>query len=164
MSAFRGFLLCLTATSLVGCSGGTEDRQPTHYVTGVVKMAGGPITGATVMFTPTTGQRVATGVTDDNGKYELTTYETGDGAMPGVYKVLVIRTTKAKETIGGELDHKAFGSGKDDPTDSAHDAQNAASKELTSSLPEKYATAESTDLTTTVEANSENVINLTLEP
>lgn len=160
MSVFRGILLGLVAVCFLGC-GGDDGRKSTYGVTGVVKMAGAPIPGATVMFAPTEGQPVASGITDDNGKYQLTTYETGDGAVAGAYNVLVIRAAE-KKAEDKELDHDAF-SGDGDPTSSAHDAEDK-SDEASSSLPRKYADAETTDLLATVEAKSENVIDLTLEP
>jgi hypothetical protein len=164
MSFFRGcFLAAVIAVLFAGCSGGGAEQKPTHRVVGTVAMAGGPVAGATVMFAPTEGQPVATGITDTSGKYELTTYEGGDGAVKGTFKVLVMRSAKAKKD-DGELDHDAFASGESDPTSAAHDGEEESAAGSDSSLPAKYADSESTDLLATVEDKSENVIDLTLEP
>ena len=155
--------------AIVGCSGdGTAGRKPTHAVQGTVTLAGAPVAGATVMFTPAgSDQRVATGKTDDDGKYTLTTYDTGDGAIVGEYRVLVIRSEKKEDTGAKVTDHDAFQKARskgDDPTSTAaHDAAEKASGSG-SNLPGKYADVESTDLTGTVEAGKENVIDLKLEP
>ena len=41
------------------------------------------------MFTPAEG-RLATGVTDSLGKFTLSTFSPGDGAMPGDHKVTIV--------------------------------------------------------------------------
>lgn len=150
----------MLVVSLAGCSGEGEGRKPTHRVIGTVEMAGGPVAGATVMFAPTNGQPVASGLTDGAGKYELTTYEYGDGAVVGEYNVLVIRSSKKKDGPT-ELSHDAFEKGED-PTTSGHAGEEDVDDD--NSLPKKYSDSETTDLVATVEEKSENVIDLTLEP
>ena len=154
--------------AIVGCSGdGTAGRKPTHAVQGTVTLAGAPVANATVMFTPAgSDQRVATGQTDDNGKYTLTTYDTGDGAIVGEYRVLVIRSAKKADTGKAVTDHDAFqkarASGSDPTATGSHDAAESSAGSV-SSLPGKYADVDSTDLTGIVEAGKENVIDLKLE-
>ena len=55
-------------------------------VTGVVKYRGKPITGAQVAFH---GTYTATAITDEKGKFSLTTFEPHDGALPGEYVVVL---------------------------------------------------------------------------
>jgi len=68
-----------------GCGGG---KVP---VTGTVQLDGKPIEGAVVTFHPADqgkGQ-TATGTTDKDGVFHLSTTKPSDGALPGEYKVTV---------------------------------------------------------------------------
>ena len=57
---------------------------------GVVTVDGKPLANASVMFTcQEIGGKDATGFTDANGVFELTTARLKDGALPGLYKVTV---------------------------------------------------------------------------
>lgn len=86
---------------LAGC-GGSDDAKDydTNMVEGVVTLDDKPVAGATVTFTPVDDKvgAPATGMTDEQGKYTLTTigggqaYEPGSGAVPGEYYVGVKKT------------------------------------------------------------------------
>lgn len=78
----------LAVLTFVGCG----DSNPTTYkVTGVVTLDGKIVDGAMVTFTPSGGQdsKPAVGTSGADGKYNLTTFTGGDGALPGAYKVTV---------------------------------------------------------------------------
>ncbi len=63
-----------------------------HSDSGTVTFDGKPVDGATVTFIPTEGKiQPATGRTDAQGKYSLTTFRSGDGAQPGAYQVTVTK-------------------------------------------------------------------------
>src|SRR5262249_29630685 len=81
-------LTTLLALAACGCGG----RKGPVAVAGVVLLDGKPVAGATVSFLPTgeTG-RPATGLTDGQGVFRLTTSDKGDGALPGDYRVVVAR-------------------------------------------------------------------------
>src|SRR6185436_12065008 len=82
-----GFVALVT---VIGCS----EAKPfdTVKVTGLVTLDSQPVDGATVVFQPATGAgKAATGMTDKDGKFNLTTSTAGDGAMPGTYKVTVTK-------------------------------------------------------------------------
>ncbi|MCA9052778.1 MAG: carboxypeptidase regulatory-like domain-containing protein [Planctomycetaceae bacterium] len=163
--ALRLLTACgLLALSLTGCGGGGAsggaDRLPTHKVTGTVKLAGGPVAEASVTFSPLEGQPVAFGRTDSAGQYTLTTYEAGDGAVAGTYKVLVSKSSAAKSDAGGGS-HDAYISGSFNPG-ASHSGKGAGKS--AGALPDKYARADSTDLVGKVEAGKENVIDLELNP
>jgi hypothetical protein len=65
-------------------------------VTGVVTLQGKPLAGAAVTFVPTgTDGEAASALTDSEGKYTLTTWEAGDGARPGQYRVKVSKQEQA---------------------------------------------------------------------
>jgi hypothetical protein len=85
--------VCFIAiTSLWGCGDG---RIATYPVVGSVLVDGRPAEGALVILVPTTtaeagGDRERPfGMTDAEGKFSLTTFDPGDGAPAGEYKVLV---------------------------------------------------------------------------
>ena len=53
---------------------------------------GQPVAGAAVVFTPEQGE-MATATTDASGRFELSTFERADGALPGKHRVTVAKTT-----------------------------------------------------------------------
>src|SRR5436190_15734955 len=73
--------VALLAAGMLGCT-----QSDTIPVTGVITFNGQPADQAEVMFNPKTG-RIATGVTDSNGHFTLSTAKPNDGAMPGEYLV-----------------------------------------------------------------------------
>lgn len=90
--------VCVLLTlSLGGCFGGStpSDRPETYSATGTVTHNGQAVDEATVMFLPvdagTAGTRAAVARTDASGKFVLTTFEGGDGALPGSYKVAIYK-------------------------------------------------------------------------
>jgi len=72
--AIGGALVALVAT---GCG-----QSPTVKVTGTVTIKGEPAENVQVTFLPADG-RPASGVTDAQGKFELSTFTQNDGAIPG---------------------------------------------------------------------------------
>jgi hypothetical protein len=81
-----GFLLSAAVLAGAGCGGGVKPVK----VQGVVTLDGNVLSGATVTFAPLQqGGRPAGAVTGADGKFWLTTFNTGDGALPGEYKVTV---------------------------------------------------------------------------
>lgn len=77
--------LALTV-ALAGCGG---SGNPTTYpVSGVVLQNGKGVANVNVAFFPESGPS-ASGRTDADGKFTLTTFETGDGAVAGEQKVAI---------------------------------------------------------------------------
>jgi hypothetical protein len=85
--------------SLAGCSGGDPNQPKLGKVYGTVSYKGKPVEGGHVVFTPSadkggaTGQS-ATGEIASDGTYELTTFNTGDGAILGQHIATVTVTEK----------------------------------------------------------------------
>jgi hypothetical protein len=85
-----GALAALMLLGLAGCGGSGAKPVKTE---GVVTLDGAPLAGATVVFQPAEGTgRPATGLTSADGSFRLTTFNTGDGAMPGEYKIVVTKS------------------------------------------------------------------------
>jgi hypothetical protein len=92
----RGWALMLLSAiaPMAGCGDGRPTRVP---VSGQVLIDGEPLTRGYVQFAPS-DSRASSGELDANGRFELTCYDPGDGAVRGRHKVAVI----SKEPIGQE--------------------------------------------------------------
>jgi len=83
-------LVAVTA-AMTGCG---EGRVPTYPVAGTVLVDQRPAGGAIVIFVPSATSEGAErqrpfAMADAQGKYNLMTFEPGDGAPAGEYKVLI---------------------------------------------------------------------------
>jgi hypothetical protein len=95
IQAFGGAVaLLLSAALLVGCSGG--DGFKTAKVHGQVVCQGQPVGGVAIVFTPvvdsantTMTGKGANGNADESGRFTLSTYKMGDGAIVGKHRVSV---------------------------------------------------------------------------
>jgi hypothetical protein len=143
---------------VIGCDSG-PDRPATFSVTGTVTLDGDPVEGAAVNFIPTSGGKSAAGVTDASGKYSLTTFASGDGAVPGEYNVTIAKyegaDDAAEETGEGDA---GMMSAEYDSGVGAEEGDDV-SKSL---LPEKYNDPNSSGLKATV-TDKENSIDFPLE-
>jgi hypothetical protein len=81
----RQSFACFLVLAGAGCSAG--DRPVRQR--GLVTLEGQPLAGVTVTFMSENNKRPAWGVTDDEGRFELTTYDPKDGCLPGEYKIIV---------------------------------------------------------------------------
>jgi hypothetical protein len=138
---------CAVAVSMLlfggaGCSG--EPAKPKMgKVSGRVVFNGEPVEGAIVTFIAPGAPRFASGVTDPDGTFELTTFEKGDGAVVGDCVVTVAKTEA--------------GSGPKNAEDLAKGIPVVPAKQL---LPEKYSSVGKSPLKETV---TEGVNNIQLE-
>ncbi|MGN6134638.1 MAG: Ig-like domain-containing protein [Aureliella sp.] len=84
---FRTWLLVAGMLMLfqAGC-GGPSDQPELGQVTGTVTLDGKPLSGVAVVFQPVSG-RPATGMTDAEGKYELTYIRETKGTKVGSNRV-----------------------------------------------------------------------------
>ena len=81
----RILFCCIVAA--IGC-GGVGDAPKTVAVTGIVTYQGKPMPNLSVGFIPETGM-LASGITDAEGRFDMTTSAPGDGAIPGLHKVAI---------------------------------------------------------------------------
>lgn len=96
------FLSACGLLALTGCGGSGIGTVP---ATGQILVDGQPMEGVMVIFNPTTeGGRAASGRTDAEGNFVLTTVENGDGALPGSYQVAVSKHENAEDDLPKEVD------------------------------------------------------------
>lgn len=80
------FALCLLAACLAIAGCAKPGRAPTAKASGTLSAGGAPLTGVNVTFTPAAG-RSASATTDAEGRFSLSTFAPGDGAVPGKHRV-----------------------------------------------------------------------------
>jgi hypothetical protein len=132
-----------------GCS---SSNKPVE-VEGIVLLDNEPVAEATVLFIPdgNSGQP-AHGWTDENGKFQLTTFKENDGALPGSYKVTVTKSVPPPQPPEA------------DPGDAksvvAHFKAIKQQKKVKSPLPAMYASAQSTPFHYTVPVEGKVTLEL----
>lgn len=133
--------LLAVVTALAGCSNSGSPWEKTHPVSGVVTYKGQPLADAEIAFFPLEKDAPETvrpkAKSTAGGKFTVWTYNPGDGAPVGKYKVTVVHNEVAvsKDTIVAK------------PND----------------LPPKYASRESTDLELQIVAGNNESATLTLK-
>ena len=136
----HNLLLCLAsiivAAGLSGCGDGRPDRAA---VCGTVLFQGKPVDGAEVVFTPEAGRK-AMGCTDNQGRFELFTFEPSDGAIVGRHVVTICK--KVEMNPGSTANPYA-------PTRDA--------------LPSRYGNGKQTDLSADVKAGVKNDFTFDLQ-
>ncbi len=142
----------LVSLLALGCAQPGTDRPATYVVTGTVTQDGQPVGGATIGFQPTGGSTGAVGKTDADGKYTLTTFASGDGALPGEYQVKIVKYD-IETTEAVDEDSEAYVAPNEDE-------EVPAPENL---LPPNFADPATSGLTATVtEDASQNVFDFTL--
>ncbi len=109
-------------------------------------MDGVALEGATVVLHATQHDLSASGISDANGKFQLTTFSEKDGAVAGPHKVVV--TKRAYSEVKTKFDSKNEESVAKVP------------KEL---LPKKYASSVTTDIEVDIQANHKNALSIELK-
>lgn len=128
----------LLATSFCGCGSGVKNRPKLAKVRGVVTYKGEPVTDAAVSFMMDGAPRAAAGRTDDEGRFQLTTFDTNDGAPIGTHKVTVAKVAAAPSV----------------PMSVKDLAEKGAPKAPKGAIPLKYADPQKTPLQYTIEEGS----------
>lgn len=75
-------------------------RPETAPVTGQVIADGEPLPECRIVFAPQDHKYAAAGVTDEAGRFSLQTFEPGDGAVPGKFKIMVMKFTVVENPNG----------------------------------------------------------------
>lgn len=95
------FFLVALLLAVAGCGGSSVKLTPAG---GVVKIDGRPAGGIMVQFLPDTTRGgsgpTSFGVTDDEGKFQLRTYDDQEGAVPGPHLVVLMDTLEERPAQG----------------------------------------------------------------
>lgn len=124
-------------------------------VSGVVSVAGQPVSSGTIMFTPTGGPAAVGEI--KNGQYTLTTFKAGDGAWVGSHRVVIQATSIGPSSIGPSsiVEPKSI---EDEFTPAPGSAgRMLIPGKVTWLVPEKYSQAHTTPLTAEVKAGSNDL-------
>ena len=137
MPSRSSFCLAIAAAvSLCGCGGGgVSDAPKTVSAKGIVTYNGNPLANYSVAFVPEEEGMLASGTTDSAGRFTLTTSETGDGAVPGQYKVAISIVADEAPPMPGFPEAKDY-------------------KPPVSPIPKKYTDANTSGLLFTVEKDA----------
>jgi hypothetical protein len=137
---------------MVGCQGGATGQPAVVPVSGTVTLRGAPVAGADVKFQPKVGTTSSFGVTNDAGRYELTTFQGGDGAPPGEYVVTVLKYAEQQQS-GASMDSPGY-----DAT-----GKSAVTTPAKNLLPARYAEPSNSGLMAVVKMGSENQFDFELK-
>jgi hypothetical protein len=132
-------------------------------VSGSVVYNNAPVVGATVTFMSDSAPRQAVGVTDKDGKFQLSTFAANDGAVAGDHKITVAKEdapAQATGTAGGGPPSEEDRS----PAKMVQQYQKAKEerKDTKALVPAKYSSMQSTPLKETVKADGTNLFVLQL--
>lgn len=157
MKLYLGLAL-LGMMAMVGCGdGGLPKRVP---VEGTVLYKGKPVEGATVVFQAPESPRNASGITDAEGKFKLTTYQPNDGAIVGSHKITVAKLDTSKVPTQGNIS-------AEDPGEAYSKAMMMASRDpkmgAKDELPAIYGDMAQTPLTEQVTEAGPNIFTLQLK-
>lgn len=98
-------LVLLFLVGMAGC-GSKSGQLPTAPVTGRVTYQGKPVPRGEITFVPTASQpgvRNAYGTLDEQGRYRLTTYREGDGAVLGTHQVMIVAREELPADVGKQM-------------------------------------------------------------
>jgi hypothetical protein len=148
-------LVTVTMLVVVGCGSDDTGLGRRYPVSGTVKYKGEPVPTGSITFEPTSTEsgRHAYGFIE-NGAYSLSTSgASGEGALPGDYKVVIISTTVDMR----ELAKKSGGLVRQGDTEFQQIVKNAQDV-----VPKKYFRSDTSPLTAKVGERAET-INFDLE-
>lgn len=105
VSAVRSLAILILAWACA-CNGPPPPDRPAPVPGGGrLLLSERALPGATVSFLSLDGRVSCTATTDDAGEFTLSTYGSGDGAPPGVYKV-VVSIDEFSVSPDGKITHK----------------------------------------------------------
>lgn len=153
------------AMALVGCGGAGDGNRPARVpATGTVLLDNQPLTDATVVFIPQDHSYGASARTDNAGRFELQTFETADGAVPGTFQVTVRKFEMEGAAAGPFGDPSASDDGDDDGGGNGGgngmprggDETEAPTVVEKSLIPERYGKPGTSELVFTVSEGADN--------
>lgn len=150
-------LVLFLALLASGC-GGDADRPKTVPVSGSVAYNGKPVENATVAFQCEGSPRAATGITDAEGKFTLSTFAINDGAVVGTHKITVTKDNPSAAPQVGADGKPPEAADQAATFEAALDAE-----KFKGLLPEKYSSQSTTPLSETVSETGVNEFVLQLK-
>jgi len=132
----------------VGC--GQNEHPELRQVTGTIIYHDAPVVGAVVAFHNDQAKRLASGQTDEDGKFSLTSFDQNDGALPGAHTVVVSKFQEEEEA----------------PALSMDDALSSRPRRVTKQrqlLPKKYNSKDTSPLVVEVSEDRSNHLEIVLE-
>ncbi|HCO23412.1 MAG: hypothetical protein CME31_11275 [Gimesia sp.] len=168
LSRFLFVFLSLSVT--VGCSSNTPDTPETVPVSGTVSYQGKPLPGASVIFLDSSAASSQTGtlntITDDSGQFELKSYfgarTVKNGAVPGTYKVTILKMVPPGEMTEDEYEAKVAEADKI-VSGGGVLSQEQTPPELKQLIPRKYSDASLSQLEAKVMPDQENEFQFDLK-
>jgi hypothetical protein len=140
--------VCLPLAAALGCS----SEFPVYPVQGRVNFEGKPMVGGgSISFVPLKEQegKTAAGEIAADGSYRLTTNVDGDGSMPGEYRVVIVQQVDQEPQRTGDGEEALV--------------IPASTLPVADRIPAIYADPTKSPLRATVEAQSENKIDIELK-
>ena len=80
---------------LLALAAGCGNNPPTAAVTGTITFEGQTLTSGKVLFLPVGGGKQAIGKIQSDGRFELSTFATGDGALVGEHHGVILKAKAA---------------------------------------------------------------------
>jgi len=150
----KHFILLLFLSMLFVCSFGCKKNpHGVTMVTGIVTIDDQPLDAATIVFHPPEGNQSASGRTDAQGQFTVTTGSSdgGTGAQPGHYQVSV--TKMGLSPLGEQLEAEALREGR----------EFYSIPHTISLIPQKYNNPATSGFEATVEKGQKNHFEFKLE-
>lgn len=97
MNRMALFACMVLSAGWLGCGSASVGPVSTLPVKGKVTYKGTPITSGQIRFEPEGMGREAHGEIQPDGSFELTTYSSGDGAVPGAHRVSIKSVGRTKK-------------------------------------------------------------------
>jgi hypothetical protein len=157
--SIASFLIATFAVTLLFVAGCGDSNPETYEVKGTLKINGMDKipAGTKVQFYPDEGDHTPVGSVNEDGSFTLSSYDDGDGAPAGTYKVAILYDATSL-AAPGSMKVPTPGS---DP--SLPPAPPETSTLRTLPIDEKYKSKQTTDLKAEVKADGANEITLTVD-
>jgi len=144
-------LLCVILWLVLPAAGCGPSGPKLNPATGTVTYQGKAVEGAAVGFRSEEAKATATGMTDAQGRFKLSTLQAGEGAPAGKYKVTVTKFTSSGASSGPVSMEEA-----------AKKGSRPAAKGPENQLPAKYADPATSSLEYTISPGGPNDFKINL--
>lgn len=150
--------------AVVGCGGGGLNPTP---VSGTINYRGKPVADAQVTFHWTGGEggRSASGKTDAQGKFQLTTNSTNDGAVPGDYAVTVAKfdAVAVGKSEGIDVEAGNYGANYEAMMNAAASNKSGGAVPMSNEIPAKFNSVAESGIKRSVASGQNNDFTIDLE-